>query len=133
MPAITLRFELPTWSFLSKRLRAIRTRRTNRARFDREIRSLRVLERSMIGHAISQRESLAALDNLLLHFKTARCSEECLIGQRSEILDRQELDESLARARRGEIEDCVIHLGRAMPQRFSGIADALERALGERR
>jgi hypothetical protein len=129
MPAISFSFELPTWQRLAKRLRTLRARRSNRRRYEREIRSLRILERSLDGEAVSYRESLTALDNLLSHFRTARCSEECLIGQKGEILDRQELDEALSRARRGQIEDCLIHLGRAMPQRFSGIADALEKAL----
>lgn len=41
-----------------------------------------------------------------------------------------EMEEALARARLGEFTDCVIHLGRGLPRKFGGIADALEKALG---
>ncbi len=43
--------------------------------------------------------------------------------------DEGEMEEALARARLGEFTDCVIHLGRGLPPKFTGIADALERHL----
>ncbi|QEL26126.1 hypothetical protein FQV39_28600 [Bosea sp. F3-2] len=44
-------------------------------------------------------------------------------------LDASEIDESLARAMRGEVEDCAIHLGRALPAQYAPIADKLHDAL----
>lgn len=41
------------------------------------------------------------------------------------VLDVNEIDEARARATRGEIEDAVIHLGRALPPEFAVIADRI--------
>jgi hypothetical protein len=40
-------------------------------------------------------------------------------------IDGAELDEALARARCGQVEDCAIHLGRALPHEYAAIADRL--------
>lgn len=129
MPAITFKLELPTWSRLMRWLRAARSRRQIRDRNALPLRAIATLRQSLEGRPVSIREAYTAIDNLLTHFRTARCSDECLVGQRALSLDRNEMHEALARARRGEIEDCIIHLGRGLPPEFAGIADALEREM----
>lgn len=129
MPAIISKLEMPTWSRMTKWLRAARVRRELRQRNALQLRAIATLQRSIEGKAVSTRETFTAIDNLLTHFRTARCSDECLVGQRALALDRNAMHESLARARRGEIEDCIIHLGRGLPPEFAGIADALETAM----
>lgn len=124
-----VRIPLPSWPSLTNWLCAIRIRRENRQRHALQLRAITTLKRSLEGKQVSQRETYTAIDNLLLHFRTARCSDECLVGQRALALNRNAMHEALARARRGEIEDCIIHLGRGLPPEFAGIADALERQL----
>lgn len=124
-----LRLPLPTLPGLSKWLRSLRLRRETRQRNALPLRAIATLRQSLEGRPVSIRETYTAIDNLLTHFRTARCSDECLIGQRALALDRNEMHEALARARRGEIEDCIIHLGRGLPPEFAGIADALEREM----
>lgn len=40
-------------------------------------------------------------------------------------LDAAEIDEARARALRGDVEDALIHLGRALPPEFAVIADRI--------
>jgi hypothetical protein len=124
-----LRLPLPTLPRLTRWLRGLRTRRETRQRNALQLRAIATLRAGLEGRPVSIRETYTAIDNLLLHFRTARCSDECLIGQRGIALNRNEMSEALSRARRGEIGDCIIHLGRGLPPEFSGIADALEREM----
>ena len=90
---------------------------------------INVLRRAINGDPAEEDDITEALNGLLKRFEKPSLpdpSEDDNVVQ----CDKAELEEALARARCGQIRDCVIHLGRALPNKFSGIADAMERDLG---
>ena len=92
------------------------------------LRSLKVLRRAIDGDPAEDDNAKAALETLLEHFDYQGSGEsdddEC-----DTALDEGEMDEALARARLGELIECLIHLGRGLPRKFGGISDALEKAV----
>jgi hypothetical protein len=90
-------------------------------------RALFVLRRAIDGTPFEEDDTTTAIETLLEHFDY-QAGDDDGEDQRT-AFDEGELDEALARARLGEIEDCIIHLGRGLPPEFAGIADALEREL----
>lgn len=90
---------------------------------------LNVLRRAINGDPAEEDDITQALNGLLQHFMLPGLpdpSEDDNVVR----CDKAELEEALARARCGQIRDCVIHLGRALPSQFMGIADAIEREQG---
>lgn len=89
---------------------------------------INVLRRAINGDPAEKDDIAVALNGLLEHFKMPSLPD--LSDEDNTVAsDEPELEEALARARLGEFHDCVIHLGRSLPRRFIGIADALERHL----
>ncbi len=100
------------------------------------LRALKVLRRIIVGDPEEDDSSLASLDLLLEYFCLSRCNGDCDsddVPGRADDFETAEMQEALARARCGETADCIIHLGRALPQEYGAIADHLERALGSAR
>lgn len=98
--------------------------------------ALKVLRRVIEGDAYAGDDVEAEIDTLREHFNlpappSGDADDEDDLN--FDEFDVAEMQEALARARCGQIEDCIIHLGRALPQEFSGIADALERSVERRR
>lgn len=89
-------------------------------------RALFVLRRAVDGTPFEEDDTTTAIETLLEHFDYAPGDDE---DESAVEVDEGELDEALARARLGELFDCAIHLGRALPGKYRGIADALEREL----
>lgn len=89
-------------------------------------RALFVLRRAIDGTPFEEDNIDTAIETLVKHFDYTFDDDD---DDQRAALDEGELDESLARARLGEFVDCVIHLGRGLPPRYQGIADALEREL----
>ncbi len=93
--------------------------------------ALKVLRRMVEGDAFAGDDAEAEIETLLEHFGLSRQVEVEAVDRDQDFIEFHlgEMDEALARARRGELVDCVIHLGRSLPHRFQGIADALEREM----
>lgn len=89
---------------------------------------INVLRRAINDTPEDEDDVHEALNGLLKHFDMPSLPD---LGEEDNTVpcDEPELEEALARARLGEFTDCVIHLGRALPRKFMGIADALERHL----
>lgn len=94
--------------------------------------ALKVLRRMVEGDVFAGDDAEAEIEALCEHFGLPRQVEVESDDDRETGIDEfivGEMEEALARARRGQILDCIIHLGRALPEQYSGIADALERKL----
>lgn len=92
--------------------------------------ALKVIRRVIEGEGAQGDDVESAIETLKEHFGLD-ASENVVPDDVKLQLDEfevGEMQEALARARCDQIRDCIIHLGRALPQEYSGIADALERA-----
>ena len=78
-------------------------------------------------HHHEREDVIDALDTLASHYGHSVVPDASDVWDEDgpPILDGYEIDEALARAQRGQIEDCLVHLGRALPTDYAPIADAL--------
>lgn len=99
----------------------------NPAKTDEDL-ALEILRRAVDDEQAEGDLPEAAIATLVNYLGIARYMEMDT-DERALLCDEGEMEEALARARLGEFTDCAIHLGRGLPQKFAGIADALERHL----
>lgn len=92
--------------------------------------AVKVIRRVIEGEGAQGDNVESAIETLKEHFGLDTSSNTSAedSSQKFDEFDVGEMQEALARARCGQIRDCVIHLGRALPEQFSGIGYALERA-----
>jgi hypothetical protein len=91
--------------------------------------ALRLIRRHLAGHAVDTDDLESALHTVALRVKQAlRPSPWSVLLDDYEfpsILDDSEATEALSRIECGQVEDCLIHLERALPGDYARIAERL--------
>lgn len=92
--------------------------------------ALRTIRRHMTGHPVDHDDLESALHTVVLRVQPALrpSAWQVLLSDEYDfpaILDAGEASEALSRIECGQVEDCLIHLERALPADFARIAERL--------
>lgn len=92
-------------------------------------RALRVIRRHMAGHPVDDEQLEGAMDLVILRVQPAlaRCGWQALLDEDVCLptLDEGEIEHARSLILRGEIDDCLHHLERALPAEYAVIAERL--------